>query len=110
MFANIVFGLALRYQLRYHGVKLTPEEAQVIENKQGHLQKLIDKFCQVLTGTCLLDMSTGTVVTVETKVQWSNVGSDEDGAAQMRQSKGIGLWDKDKDKAGVLTTATTGYL
>ena len=44
MFADIVFRLALRYQLRYHGAKLTPEEAQVIENKQGHLQKLIDKF------------------------------------------------------------------
>ena len=44
MFANIVFRLALRYQLRYHGAKLTPEEAQIIENKQGHLQKLIDKF------------------------------------------------------------------
>ena len=44
MFADIVFRLALRYQLRYHGAKLTPEEAQVIENKQGRLQKLIDKF------------------------------------------------------------------
>ena len=44
MFADIVFRLALRYQLRYHGAKLTPEEAQVIENKQGQLQKLIDKF------------------------------------------------------------------
>ena len=28
-----VFRLALRYQLKYHGAKLTPEEAQVIENK-----------------------------------------------------------------------------
>ena len=39
-----VFRLALRYQLKYHGAKLTSEEAQVIENKQGCLQKLIDKF------------------------------------------------------------------
>ena len=46
-----VFRLALRYQLKYHGAKLTPEEAQVIENKflvienkRGCLQKLIDKF------------------------------------------------------------------
>lgn len=44
MYANIILRLALRYQLRYHGAKLTPEEAQVIENKQGRLQKLIDKF------------------------------------------------------------------
>lgn len=44
MYANITLRLAVRYQLRYHGAKLTPGEAQVIENKQGHLQKLIDKF------------------------------------------------------------------
>jgi hypothetical protein len=42
--ANMMLRLALRYQLRHYGAKLTPEEAQVIENKQGRLQKLIDKF------------------------------------------------------------------
>ena len=36
--------LALRYQLRCHGAKLTPGDAQVIENKQSRLLKLIDKF------------------------------------------------------------------
>ncbi|KAH9017538.1 hypothetical protein EDB85DRAFT_2155118 [Lactarius pseudohatsudake] len=36
--------LAIRYQLRAHGPKITAEEAQVIENKQTRLQKLIDMF------------------------------------------------------------------
>ncbi|KAH9009792.1 hypothetical protein EDB85DRAFT_2162272 [Lactarius pseudohatsudake] len=36
--------LAIRYQLRAHGPKITTEEAQVIENKRSHLQKLIDMF------------------------------------------------------------------
>ncbi|KAH9012749.1 hypothetical protein EDB84DRAFT_1278521 [Lactarius hengduanensis] len=36
--------LAIRYQLRAHGLKITTEEAQVIENKRSRLQKLIDMF------------------------------------------------------------------
>jgi hypothetical protein len=40
----MVCRLALKYQLQCHKSKLTPEETQVIENKQGHLQTLIDKF------------------------------------------------------------------
>ncbi|KAI9443974.1 hypothetical protein H4582DRAFT_2053729 [Lactarius indigo] len=36
--------LAIRYQLRAHGLKINTEEAQVIENKWSHLQKLIDIF------------------------------------------------------------------
>ncbi|KAH9012753.1 hypothetical protein EDB85DRAFT_2158724 [Lactarius pseudohatsudake] len=36
--------LAIRYQLRAHGRKITTEEAQVIENKRTRLQKLIDMF------------------------------------------------------------------
>ena len=44
IYANIMLRLALRYQLRCHGAKLTPGDAQVIENKQSRLLKLIDKF------------------------------------------------------------------
>ena len=40
IYANIMLRLALMYQLRCHGAKLTPGEAQVIES----LLKLIDKF------------------------------------------------------------------
>ncbi|KAI9434693.1 hypothetical protein H4582DRAFT_1818434, partial [Lactarius indigo] len=36
--------LAIRYQLRAHGLKINTEEAQVIENKRSRLQKLIDIF------------------------------------------------------------------
>ncbi|KAH8980042.1 hypothetical protein EDB86DRAFT_3088268 [Lactarius hatsudake] len=36
--------LAIRYQLRAHGLRVTTEEAQIIENKWSHLQKLIDMF------------------------------------------------------------------
>lgn len=36
--------MALRYELRTNGTKHTSEEAQVIHNRQGRLQKLIDKF------------------------------------------------------------------
>ncbi|KAH9176147.1 hypothetical protein EDB89DRAFT_2065932 [Lactarius sanguifluus] len=36
--------LAIRYQLRAHGLRVTTEEAQVIENKRSRLQKLIDMF------------------------------------------------------------------
>jgi hypothetical protein len=36
--------LAIRYQLRSHGSKLTTDEAQIIENKRSRLQKLIDMF------------------------------------------------------------------
>ncbi|KAH9011674.1 hypothetical protein EDB85DRAFT_1900862 [Lactarius pseudohatsudake] len=36
--------LAIRYQLRAHGLKITTEEIQVIENKRSHLQTLIDIF------------------------------------------------------------------
>ncbi|KAH8985052.1 hypothetical protein EDB86DRAFT_2810433 [Lactarius hatsudake] len=36
--------LAIRYQLRAHGLRVTTEEAQIIENKRSHLQKLIDMF------------------------------------------------------------------
>ncbi|KAH9172399.1 hypothetical protein EDB89DRAFT_1906254 [Lactarius sanguifluus] len=34
----------LQYQLRAHGLRVTTEEAQVIENKRSRLQKLIDMF------------------------------------------------------------------
>ncbi|KAH9032367.1 hypothetical protein EDB83DRAFT_2319127 [Lactarius deliciosus] len=34
----------LQYQLRAHGLRVTTEEAQIIENKQSRLQKLIDMF------------------------------------------------------------------
>ena len=44
IYAHMVCRLALKYQLRCHKSKLTPEETQVIENKQGRLQTLIDKF------------------------------------------------------------------
>ena len=43
-YANITLRLVLRYQIRHRGAKPTPGEAQVIENKQGRLQKHIDKF------------------------------------------------------------------
>ncbi|KAH8990951.1 hypothetical protein EDB83DRAFT_2535058 [Lactarius deliciosus] len=36
--------LAIRYQLRAHGLRVTTEEAQIIENKRSRLQKLIDMF------------------------------------------------------------------
>ncbi|KAI9451585.1 hypothetical protein BJY52DRAFT_1190868 [Lactarius psammicola] len=36
--------LAIRYQLRTYGSQHTSEEAQIIENKCSHLQKLIDMF------------------------------------------------------------------
>lgn len=36
--------LAIRYQLRRHGSKLTTEDAQAIENKRIRLQQLIDVF------------------------------------------------------------------
>ncbi|KAH8990628.1 hypothetical protein EDB86DRAFT_3080255 [Lactarius hatsudake] len=36
--------LAIRYQLRAHGLRVTTEEAQIIENKRSCLQKLIDMF------------------------------------------------------------------
>ncbi|KAH9030738.1 hypothetical protein EDB85DRAFT_1866206 [Lactarius pseudohatsudake] len=36
--------LAIRYQLRAHGLKITTEEIQVIENKRSRLQTLIDIF------------------------------------------------------------------
>ncbi|KAH9012129.1 hypothetical protein EDB85DRAFT_1877901 [Lactarius pseudohatsudake] len=36
--------LAIRYQLRAHGLKITTEEIQVIENKRSRLQTLIDTF------------------------------------------------------------------
>ncbi|KAH8999945.1 hypothetical protein EDB86DRAFT_2802164 [Lactarius hatsudake] len=34
----------LQYQLRAHGLRVTTEEAQIIENKRSRLQKLIDMF------------------------------------------------------------------
>ena len=42
--AHIISRLAIRHQLWVHGSRLTPEEAQVIDNKQGHLQRLINTF------------------------------------------------------------------
>ncbi|KAH9035584.1 hypothetical protein EDB84DRAFT_1269414 [Lactarius hengduanensis] len=36
--------LAIRYQLRSQGSKLTMEEAQILENKRNRIQKLIDMF------------------------------------------------------------------
>ncbi|KAH8980291.1 hypothetical protein EDB86DRAFT_2835413 [Lactarius hatsudake] len=36
--------LAIRYQIRAHGLKITTEEIQVIENKWSRLQTLIDIF------------------------------------------------------------------
>ncbi|KAH9017156.1 hypothetical protein EDB84DRAFT_1276642 [Lactarius hengduanensis] len=41
----IACGIKIQeYQLRAHGLKITTEEAQVIENKRSRLQKLIDMF------------------------------------------------------------------
>ena len=42
--AHIISRLAIRHQLQVHGSRLTPEEAQVIDNKQGHCQRLINTF------------------------------------------------------------------
>ena len=42
--AHITSRLAIRHQLRIHGSTLTPEEAQVIDNKQGRLKGLISTF------------------------------------------------------------------
>jgi len=42
--ANILSRLAIRYQLRSHGTKLTTEDAQIIDNKRSRLQKLISIF------------------------------------------------------------------
>ncbi|KAH9014270.1 hypothetical protein EDB85DRAFT_1876498 [Lactarius pseudohatsudake] len=36
--------LAIRYQLRTQGSKLTMEDAQILENKRNRIQKLIDMF------------------------------------------------------------------
>ncbi|KAN0131053.1 hypothetical protein V8E53_011186 [Lactarius tabidus] len=36
--------LALRYELRIYGAKHTSEETQAIHNRQGRIQKLIDRF------------------------------------------------------------------
>jgi hypothetical protein len=41
---NVTYRLAIRYQLRSPGSQLTMEEAQILENKRNHLQKLIDMF------------------------------------------------------------------
>src|SRR6266702_4751391 len=42
--SNICKRLAIRFQLQTYGSQYTSEEAQVIENKCSHLQKLIDMF------------------------------------------------------------------
>ena len=42
--AHIISRLAIRHQLLVHGSALTPGEVQVIENKQGRLQRLINAF------------------------------------------------------------------
>jgi hypothetical protein len=39
-----MYRLAIRYQLRSPGSRLTMEEAQILENKRNRLQKLIDMF------------------------------------------------------------------
>ena len=36
--------LAIKYQLRSHGPNPTIEDAQILENKQIHLQKMVDMF------------------------------------------------------------------
>ena len=97
MFANIVFRLALRYQLRYHGAKLTPEEAQVIENKQGQLQKLIDKF-QHQADTFILHqhgLDHPKISPIEDYDQFDNVdsslGSDEEDGGPSRHQTTPGL-------------------
>ena len=42
--AHIFSRLAIRHQLLVHGSTLTPGEIQVLENKQGRLQRLINAF------------------------------------------------------------------
>jgi hypothetical protein len=42
--SNIFLRLAIRHQIRMHGSEPASEEAQVIENKQGRLQRLIETF------------------------------------------------------------------
>ena len=42
--AHIISRLAIRHQLLVHGSALTPGEIQVIESKQGRLQRLINAF------------------------------------------------------------------
>lgn len=46
IFIELISGsrLAIRYQLQTHGSKLTTQDMQAIENKQAHLQQLIDMF------------------------------------------------------------------
>ena len=41
---NLCIRLAIRYQLRTQGSQITVEDAQILENKQVRLQKLIDMF------------------------------------------------------------------
>ena len=41
---NAFIRLAIRFQLRTQGFQITTEDAQILENKQARLQKLIDTF------------------------------------------------------------------
>jgi hypothetical protein len=42
--SNIFLRLAIRHQIRMHGSEPASEEEQVIENKRGRLQRLIETF------------------------------------------------------------------
>ena len=42
--SNILPRLAIRHQLRAHGVELTSDEAHIVENKRTRLQRLIEAF------------------------------------------------------------------
>jgi hypothetical protein len=67
MYANIESRLALRYELRIYGAKHTSEETQAIHNRQGRIQKLIDRFEHQADGFILhqLDMDVPDLSTID---------------------------------------------
>jgi hypothetical protein len=67
MYANIESRLALRYELRIYGAKHTSEETQAIHNRQGRIQKLIDRFEHQADGFILhqLDMDIPDLSTID---------------------------------------------
>ena len=89
----MVCRLALKYQLQCHKSKLTPEETQVVENRQSRLQTLIDKFEHQADSFILHYQSTEipTILSIPDYDQYDNYGYMNDppvvGAMQASQYK-----------------------
>jgi hypothetical protein len=115
---NTLARLAIRHQLRTHGLQLTADEAQVLENKRSRLQKLIEMFERQADAHLLRHTSAGNapIASLGDYSEFDHVdGSDDLEATRSsaltnrRRSDGSGIDDINPEDVSILLPSSLGW-